>query len=131
MKFNEVENTWIKQLGMPENRKVLEEFKVRKDKSFEELTRYYRFIIGALECTPAWGVSGVNKMVNELTASVIATLTKAKKGKTSAYAHAGKLLAIIDFYGNTEAEARYCGRYKLGHILTDVELDQLLTGAVA
>jgi hypothetical protein len=131
MKFNEVESTWIKQLGMPENRKVLEEFKARQDKSFEELTRYYRFITNALESTPAWGVSGVNKMINELTASVIATLTKAKKGKTSAYAHAGKLIAIIDFYGNTEAEARYCGRYKLGHILTDVELDQLLTGAAA
>ncbi len=129
MKFNEVERTWIKQLGMSENRKVLEEFKARKNKSFEELARYYRFVIGALRSTPAWGVSGVNKMVNDLTASVIATLTKAKKGKTSAYAHAGKLLAIIDFYGNTEAEARYCGNYKLGHILTEVELNQLLEAA--
>lgn len=131
MKYSEVERTWINQLGKSENRKVLEEFKANKDKSFDELARYYKFIISALAVTPAWGVSGVNKMVNELTASVIATLTKAKKGKTSAYAHAGKLLAIIDFYGNTEAEARYCGRHKLGHILTDVELDQLLTGATA
>ena len=126
MKFNEVESTWIKQLGMPKNRKVLEEFKARKDKSPEELTRYYRVIIDALECTPAWGVSGVNKMVNELSASVLATLTKAKKGKTSAYAHAGKLLAIIDFYGNTEAEARYCGRHYLKHVFTEAELAHLL-----
>ena len=111
-------------------RKVLEEFKTRKDKSFEELTRYYKFIISTLSRTPAWGVSGVNKMVNELTASVIATLTKAKKGKTSAYAHAGRLLAIIDFYGNIEAEAKYCGNYRLGHILTDAELTQMLEAAL-
>ena len=126
MKFTEVESTWISQLGGLENRKVLEEFKARKDKSPEELIRYYRFIINALEGTPAWGVSGVNKMINELSASVLATLTKAKKGKTSAYAHAGKLLAIIDFYGNTEAEARYCGRHYLKHVFTEAELIHLL-----
>jgi hypothetical protein len=126
MKFNEVEKTWICQLGKPEIRTKLEGYRDRKDRSSEELIRYYRFIISTLKSTPAWGVSGVNKMVNELTASVIATLTKAKKNKTSAYAHAGKLLAIIDFYSNTEAETRYCGNYKLGHILTDSELDQLL-----
>lgn len=126
MKFNEVERTWISQLGRPEIREVLEGYRDRKDKSPEELIKYYRFIISTLECTPAWGVSGVNKMVNELSASVIATLTKAKKGKTSAYAHAGKLLAIIDFYGNTEAEARYCGRHYLKHVFTEAELIHLL-----
>ena len=131
MKFREVETTYICQLGKDTNRAMLEAYVDRKDRSVEELARYYIDVVKALSVTPAWGVSGVNKMVNELTASVIATLTKAKKGKTSAYAHAGKLLAVIDFYGNTEAEARYCGRYKLGHILTDVELNQLLAGAIS
>lgn len=131
MKFKEVESTYICQLNKPENRKMLEEYKARRDKSGAELARYYSDVVNALKDTPAFGVSGVNKMLNELTEKVRATLNRAKKGKTSAYAHAGKLLAIIDFYGNTEAEARYCGRYKLGHILTDVELDQLLAGAVA
>jgi hypothetical protein len=126
MKFNVIEKTWICQLGKPEIKKQLENYRDRKDKSLEELISYYRFIIETLECTPAWGVSGVNKMVNELTASVIATLTKAKTGKTSAYAHAGRLLATIDRYSNTEAEARYCGRYKLKPVLTKVELLKLM-----
>ncbi len=126
MTLNEVERTWIHQFNKPENRKVLEEFKTRKDKSFEEFRRYYKFIITTLEDTPAWGVSGVNKMVNDLTAAVIATLTKAKTGKTSAYAHAGTLLNKIDHFSNQKAEPRYCGRYKLGHIITDLEFDQML-----
>ncbi len=126
MKFCEVETTFICQLGKPEARKMLESYKDRKDKSFEELVHYYHDIINTLRDTPAWGVSGVNKMINELSASGLATLTKAKKGKTSAYAHAGKLLAIIDFYGNTEAEARYCGRHYLKHVFTEAELTHLL-----
>ncbi len=129
MKFNEAERTWICQLGRPEIRVELEGYRDRNDKSHEELIRYYRFITSTLKCTPAWGVSGVNKMVNELTASVIATLTRAKKGKTSAYAHAARLLRYIDFYSNTEAEARYCGNYKLKHVLTETELNQLLEAA--
>jgi hypothetical protein len=129
MKFNEVESTWIKQLGMPENRKVLEEFKARKAKSPEELIRYYRFIIKALEGTPAWGVSGVNKMINELTDAVRATINHAKRGKSSAPAHTNKLLSIIDFYHNEEAVSRYCGNYKLRPLLSIEELQSFLAVA--
>ena len=124
MKYCEVERTWICQLNKPEVRAQLEGYRDRKDKSPEEFVRYYKFIISTLSCTDAWGVSGVNKMVNELISSVIATLTGAKKGKTSAYAHAGKTLNTIDRFGARKAEARYCGNYKLGHILTDAELAQ-------
>lgn len=129
MKFNEVENTFICQLGKPEARRMLEAYAARKDKSFEELIRYYNDLIGALKNTPAWGVSGVNKMINELTESVRATLTHAKKGKTSAYAHAAKMLRYVDFYGNETATARYCGRYKLKPLITEEEFQQLFAVA--
>ena len=126
MTLNEVPRTWICQLNKQENRTKLEGFKKRKDKSFEELCRYYKFIISALSGTPAWGVSGVNKLVNELTDHVIATHSGTRKGSTTAYAQAGKLLNTIDRLGGNKVEARYCGNYKLGHILTDAELAQML-----
>ena len=128
MKFCNVETTWISQLGKPQNRAMLEAYKARRDKSGAELARYYVDVVNALASTPAFGVSGVNKMLNELTAAVRATLNKEKKGKTSAYAHAGKLLNCIDFYSNEEAEARYCGRYKLKPLLTAEELQLLASG---
>ena len=126
MKYIEVERTFICQLAKLQNRLMLEAYVSRKDKSSEELTNYYKDIVMALYGTPAWGVSGVNKMINELTDSVRATLTHAKKGKTTAYAHAAKMLRYIDFYGNVEAEVRYCGSYKLQPLLTEEELQQLL-----
>ena len=129
MKFIELENTFIGQLAKVHNRLMLEGYRDRKNKSLEELINYYNDLIDALKDTPAWGVSGVNKMVNELTESVRATLTHAKKGKTTAYAHAAKMLRYIDFYGNTTAEARYCGRHKLNPIITEEEFKQLLSEA--
>ena len=71
---------------------MLEEYKSRRDGSKQELARYYRDVVSALKGTPAWGVSGVNKMINDLTEKVRATFVRAKNGKTSAYAHAGWLL---------------------------------------
>lgn len=129
MKFCEVEQTFIGQLAKAHNRRMLEAYVARKDKSPEELTNYYKDLIRALYSTPAWGVSGVNKMINELTESVRATLTHAKKGKTSAYAHAAKMLRYIDFYGNETATARYSGRYKLMPLITEEEFQQLLSEA--
>ena len=129
MKFNEVKQTWICQLSDKANRAMLEAYRDRKDRSVAELVRYYVDIVETLEGTPAWGVSGVNKMVNELTDAVRATINHAKKGKTSASAHANKLLSIIDFYGNEEATARYCGNYKLKPLLTTEELSQALATA--
>ena len=129
MKFCEVENTFICQLGKPSARRMLEAYKERKDKSVEEFVRYYFDIIKVLRNTPAWGVSGVNKMINELTDSVHATINHAKNGKTSAPAHAAKMLRYIDFYGNETATARYCGRYKLKPLITEEEFQQLLAVA--
>ena len=129
MKFYEVETTFVCQLGKTQNRAMLEAYRERKDRSTEEFVRYYVDIINALAKTPAWGVSGVNKMINELTASVRATINHTKKGKSSAPAHASSMLRYIDFYSNTEAEARYCGRYKLQPLLTVEELQQFLISA--
>ena len=127
MKFTEVETTFVCQFSKPHNRAMLEGYKARKDKSGKELANYYVDVVKALSGTPAYGVSGVNKMLNELTTSVRATLNKEKKGKTSAYAHAAKLLRYVDFYGNTEADARYNGRYKLAPLLTEEELQLLMS----
>lgn len=126
MKLIETEKTWICQLGKPENKKVLEEFKARRDGSPEESVRYYQFIRDALEGTPAWKVSGVNKMFNELTAGTIAKLTNAKSGKTSAFSHANSLLNSINYHGNDEAKPVRKENFKLGRVLSDLELSQLL-----
>ena len=126
MKFKDTPETYICQLGKPENRAVLENYKARRVKGGVELANYYKDVISMLINTPAWGVSGVNKMVNELTTKVRATLNKEKKGKTSAYAHAAKLLRDINYFSNEEAEPKYKGRYKLKPILTEAEFKQLL-----
>lgn len=125
MKYNQIEATYICQLNKPENRKMLEGYKARRDKSGKELAQYYRDLFKALENTPAFGVSGVNKMLNDLTEKVRATAAKAKRGKVSAFAHAGWLLSQLDFFGETECTARYCGRYKLAPVLSEAELAQL------
>jgi hypothetical protein len=126
MKFKDVETTFICQLNKPENRAVLEGYKNRKDKSGKELAQYYRDIFNMLKNTPAYGVSGVNKMLNELTASVRATLNKERKGKTSAYAHAGKILSQLDYFKEIDAvPTTYKCKYKLAPVVTEDELNQL------
>lgn len=125
MTLKEVETTYICQLNKPQNRIILESFRDCNDRSPKKLAQCYRFLVEALAPTPAWGVSGVNKMMNETTASVRATLNKAKKGKTSAPALARKLLSIIDYCGDDVAVNKYRGRYKLEPILTVEELEAL------
>jgi hypothetical protein len=125
MKLKEVEQTYICQFNKPNNRAMLESYVARKDRSNKELINYYTDVINTLSNTPAWGVSGVNKMINELTDSVRATLTKAKCGKTSAYAHANKILNTINIFGNKQANAQYRGYHKLQPILTVEELEAL------
>ena len=124
MKFIRVEKTFICQFGKAANKKMLKEYKDRRDGSIEELVRYYKDVVRVLRDTPAWGVSGVNKMINELTASVRATLNNEKRGKTSAYAHANRLLWYIKEFGHKEAYPTYNGRYKLNPIITDEEFRQ-------
>ena len=126
MKNNEVPQMWICQMNKPDNKAFLKEVAERKDSSCEELVRYYKEIIRRLINTPAWGVNGVNKMVNELRGSVIAKLTNAKKGKTTAWAHAKKLLNRISDYGEQDAAPCYRVKCNLIPPLTDEELLELL-----
>lgn len=125
MKFKHLETTFICQFSKPENKAILEGYKTRRDKSGKELAQYYRDVVDMLIDTPAFGVSGVNKMLNELTASVRATLNREKRGKTSAYAHANKLLTYIKHFGNEEVKPSFKGKYKLASMLTNEELQQL------
>lgn len=125
MKLCCVERTYVCQFNKPKNRKMLEDYKKRKDGSGAELARYYTDVVNALRGTPAWGVSGVNKMINELTTKVRATLNQEKKGKTSAWAHAGKLLADVKWFGVQDANPYYRGKYKLDPVLTEEELSRL------
>lgn len=127
MKFYEVEQTWICQLGKTANKAMLQSYVDRNDRSPEEFVRFYFDVISALKDTPAWGVSGVNRKINELTDLVRATVTHAKKGKSSAPAQANKLLNHINFRCNEEAEARYCGNYELKPLLTIEELQLLMS----
>lgn len=125
MKLNEVEQTYICQFSKPYNKAMLEGYKMRRDKSGAELARYYMDVIRALEGTPAFGVSGVNKMLNELTTKVRATLNKEKRGKTSAYAHAGQLLYQLEYFGQQEADPKHSRRLKLEPLLSVEELAKL------
>jgi hypothetical protein len=129
MTLKQVESTWICQLNKPENRAMLEGYKQRRLKTGTELANYWRDIIAALIDTPAWDVSGVNKMLTELAAGVRATLTHAKRGKISAYAHAGQLLYKIDSLGNNEVayDKYYQREYNCPPVLTDDELRALAT----
>ena len=129
MTFTQVENTFICQLNKPNNKEFLKDFVARRDSSCTELVRYYKEIISRLSCTPAWGVNGVNKMVNELRDSVVAKLTNAKKGKTTAWAHAKKMLAYIERFGEQEVKPYYKEKCVLIPPLTDEELLELLLKA--
>lgn len=126
MTFLEVDRTWICQLGKPENQVMLKAYCERKDKSIEEFFRYYFDIIDMIKDTPAWGVSGVNKMVNELTDTVRATMTRAKRGKSSAPAHAAKMLRYIAYYGHETATPRNWGRCTLAPLITPEEVSQFI-----
>lgn len=109
--LSQIESTYICQLNKQENRKVLEGYRDRRDGSGRELANYYRDLVMMLQGTPAWNVSGVNKMLNELTDQVRATLSHAKRGKTTAYARARALLYKIDSFKDQEAPPQKAGTW--------------------
>lgn len=125
--LSQISTTWIYHFNKPENMERLKQYANNKDKSAENLVGYYKWFISVLKDTPAWGVSGVNDVVNKLTDMVRATLTKAKSGKSSAYAHAGYIISTVEFYKNKLAGShpgcRWC---KLNPVISDAELNQFL-----
>ena len=127
MLLKDIPTTWMHHLNKPDNRKILEDINKAKDKRPEALVDLYKFVRDTLRPTKCWNVSGVNELMNIMTAEVKATLTGAKRGKSSASVRAGRLLWVIDEYGNNPARTSYNKeRHDLQPILTDDELDQLL-----
>lgn len=126
MKYRHVEQTYICQLGKPAAYRQLKSFARSSDKSIEEYARFYKFVRDTLLHTPAWGVTGVNKLVNKLSSSIRATANHEKTGKSSAPAQAKKLKSMVDYFANLECEAYYNGRCALEDVLSDAELDALV-----
>lgn len=125
-----IPTTWMYHLNKPENRKILEDIKDSGDRSPEQLVYLYKFVRDTLKPTECWNVSGVNKLLNEMTAEVKATLTNAKSGKSSAPTRARKLLGTIAYCGVEEAtDERKKRSHWLQPVLTDEELEQMLLGA--
>lgn len=124
MRLIDVEQTYICQCN--KHRDILEKYAANKNDTFKDLLKYYKDIQLMIINTPAYGVSGVNKMLNELTNAVNATRNHEKKGKTSAHAHANKILNLIRMKGNEEADFRYKGNYKLEPVIPISELDKMI-----
>ena len=116
--------TYTYELNKPENRLVLKAYIDYKDKSPEVFVRYALWLFSTLRGTPAWNKPGTNEMLNEVLVKVRATLANAKRGKSSAYAHAGYLLNKIDYLITQEAHLRNPGPCKLMEELTVEELRQ-------
>lgn len=128
MLMKDVDRTWIHWLGLPENKEILKGFKNRKDKSIEEYARFILFLFDTLIDTPAYGVAGVNEMLNEQTHMFAATRDQAKRGKSSASAQANTLLYKISYFENEEAKPHY-NRCKLNLSVTREELQQFLAAS--
>lgn len=125
MKLIELASTYLHHINKPENRAILEEFSRRRDGSGAELVRYYLALTNMLHNTPAWGKPGVIAMLNELCTAMRAVLNHAKSGKTTAYAHANKLLNKLKYFADQEASGHYAVATEPFQALSEAELRQL------
>lgn len=123
MKFKDIEGTYICQLNKPANRAMLEYYKQQRTKSPALWADFWRDLVAALINTPAWDVSGVNKMLMEAAGIMHAHLVGAKKNRISVYAFAGQLLYKIDSYKDQEAPKCFSPRtYKWPPVVTEEDL---------
>lgn len=125
MMYIEVDALYLAQLNKPENYAKLEAYRDDKDKSGAKFAQYTLDLFNMLRDTPAWGKPGTNKMLNEVLNHARAIMTKAKRGKTSAYAHAAGLIRSINFHKYQEAFASYSPKVTLLPELSEEELQQL------
>ena len=125
MKVKDLETHWICQLSKLDTYKTIECFVNSTIKTYVGLHDYYITIISALCHSPAWGYSSTNRLVNELTDACRAVLNHEVSGKTSAPAHARKLLRIIKHRGEEEITKSYTGNCELKPLLSIAELDKL------
>ena len=116
--------TYTYELNKPANRLVLKAYIDYKDKSPGVFARYTLWLFSVLKGTPAWNKPGTNKMLNEVLTKVRATLANDKRGKSSAYAHAGYLLNKINYLVEQEAHMWNPGKCELLGELTEDELLQ-------
>lgn len=124
MTYAQAVGTYTYELNKPMNRLILKSYADCGDKSPEVFARYVIWLCSTLKGTPAWNKPGTNEMLNDALSKVRATLAKAKRGKSSAYAHAGQLLNKIDFLITQEAHLRYASPCSLQAELTLEELGQ-------
>lgn len=123
MKFKDIEKTYICQLNKPANRAMLEYYKQQRTKSQALWADFWRDLVAALIDTPAWNVSGVNKMLMEVSEIIRAHLTGAKKNRISVYAFAGQLLHKIDLYKDREAPKGFFQRtHRCPPVVTEDDL---------
>lgn len=129
MTMTQVPGTYVGQLSRPENLAMLKAYAQSKDKSPVLLVQYYRDIVNALKGTPAWDKPKTNQMINELTYSVRATIAGEKKGRTSAGAHARRMLNKIEYCSKMPARGNAWKVCPLEPILTDEEIEAYLRQA--
>lgn len=125
MMYIEVDALYLAQLNKPENYAKLEAYRDDKDKSGAKFAQYTVDLFNMLRDTPAWEKPGTNEMLNEVLSYARAIMTKAKKGKTSAFAHAGRLIRSIDYHKYQQVYASYTPKVKLLPELSEEELQQL------
>lgn len=108
MTYAQVDKTYLHHLSKPETRAKLETYAhcSDEDNNNETFIRYYNDIFGILEPTPCFGVTGTNVMLNGLTKSLYNTLTRAKRGKTSARSHARALIQKLDYWKDKDLNLR-------------------------
>lgn len=132
--FLDLSGTYVHQLNQYENKQMLRSYARRSkdEETLEDFVEYYFKVIDALKDTPAWMKPKTNEMLNDLTAKLHATLTRARSGKTSASAHAKALLRKIDWCAwNYTGESTDWHHISLCHLITREEADRLLSAAVA
>ena len=129
--LTDLAGTYVGQLNKPTNKATLEWYVKEGDRSPHTFASYYFWLIGALQDTPAWGKPKTITMVNELTRSVRATLTGAKTGKSSAPAHANKMLNKIAWCSKKPATGNTWGTEELEPLLKPDEVERLLAMCAA
>lgn len=105
MTLCELPGTYVHHLNKPENMAVLKATFLDKDKSLEKLAKFVLWLINTLRRTPAWGKPKTNMMINEVVDKTKATINKAKRGTSSAYAIAGNLINKVNYCKALEAYA--------------------------
>lgn len=127
MVYADIEGMYLTQLGKPNNYARLKAYMEDKDKSGAKFAQYTLDLFDMLRGTAAWGKPGTNKMLNEVLKHARAIMNKAKTGKTSAHAHASKLISSINYHKNKQASVNHWTPVMLLPELSEEELQLLRT----